>query len=87
MAEWLKQTNLNKITAQPVKLSTVRQKVVMETAPEGRQYASTSSQGNVQSLALSYHVNRPFVFLIRDEPSGALLFIGRVLNPRDLASA
>jgi serpin B len=26
-------------------------------------------------------VNRPFIFIIRDKPSGAFLFIGRVVNP------
>ncbi|XP_058272020.1 pigment epithelium-derived factor [Hemibagrus wyckioides] len=84
LSDWLSTPELDKITSQPVKLTTVRHKVVMETAPEGSQYPSTPSTRNSQSL--SYSVNRPFVFLIRDEPSGALLFIGKVLNPRDLAS-
>lgn len=84
LSDWLSTPELDKITSQPVKLTTVRHKIVMETAPEGSQYPSTPSTRNSQSL--SYSVNRPFVFLIRDEPSGALLFIGKVLNPRDLAS-
>ncbi|KAI5620169.1 pigment epithelium-derived factor precursor [Silurus asotus] len=86
LSDWLNDPELTKITAQPVKLTTVRHKVVMETAPEGTQYPSTNTPQSGQSLALSYHVNRPFIFLVRDEPSGALLFIGKVLNPRDLAS-
>ena len=85
MSEWLEDTDLIKITAQPVKLSTVRHKAVMETAPEGSQYASTTLPGGIKS-GLSYHVDRPFLFLVRDEPSGTLLFIGKILNPRDLAS-
>jgi serpin B len=28
-------------------------------------------------------IDRPFIFLIQDKPSGAILFIGRVLNPED----
>ncbi|XP_017348048.1 pigment epithelium-derived factor [Ictalurus punctatus] len=86
LSDWLNDPELIKITSQPVKLATVRHKVVFETAPEGSQYPSTTPHRTGQSLALSYHVNRPFIFLIRDEPSGALLFIGKVLNPRDLAS-
>lgn len=86
LSDWLKEPELKKITAQSVKLTTVHHKVVMETAPEGSQYPSTTLPLSRQSLALSYNVNRPFIFLIRDEPSGALLFIGKVLDPRGLAS-
>ncbi len=73
-----------KITNQPVKLDAVYHKVVMETDPEGTEYASTTPTVNGQSLALKYRVDRPFLFLVRDEPSGALLFVGKVLNPRDI---
>ncbi|XP_060792396.1 pigment epithelium-derived factor [Neoarius graeffei] len=86
LSDWLNAPGLTKITASAVKLSTVRHKVAIETAPEGSQYPSTTLPQNGQSLAFSYNVNRPFIFLIRDEPSGALLFIGKVLNPSDLAS-
>ncbi|TSL04415.1 Pigment epithelium-derived factor [Bagarius yarrelli] len=86
LSDWLSDPELVGITSQPVKLTTIRHKVVMETAPEGSHYPSTTPSHSGQSLAVSYHVNRPFIFLIRDEPSGTLLFIGKVLNPRDLAS-
>ncbi|XP_066502614.1 pigment epithelium-derived factor [Hoplias malabaricus] len=86
LSEWLENTDLIKITTQAAKLSAVRHKAVLETAPEGTKYASTTPSGSVQSLALSYNVDRPFLFLIRDETSGALLFIGKILNPRHLAS-
>lgn len=52
----------------------------MEVAPEGNQYPSTTSEPS----HLSYRVDRPFLYLVRDEASGALLFIGRVVNPSGL---
>ncbi len=30
----------------------------------------------------TFKADRPFVFLIRDRKSGAVLFLGRVLDPR-----
>jgi len=31
---------------------------------------------------LTLAIDRPFVFLIRDDATGALLFIGRIVNPK-----
>ncbi|KAL0994351.1 hypothetical protein UPYG_G00120990 [Umbra pygmaea] len=78
--EFLADTDLIKITSQAAKLSSLNHKVVMEMAPEGTQYASS----NPAPTPLSYRVDHPFLFLVRDEASGALLFIGRVVNPRNL---
>jgi serpin B len=36
---------------------------------------------SVPSEIIRVEVNRPFVFLIRDVPTGTVLFVGRVLNP------
>ncbi|CDQ69563.1 unnamed protein product [Oncorhynchus mykiss] len=78
--EFLADTDLTKITSQVAKLSSLNHKVVMEMAPEGTQYASS----HPASTPLSYCVDHPFLFLVRDEASGALLFIGKVVNPRNL---
>ncbi|KAM4620984.1 pigment epithelium-derived factor [Polymixia lowei] len=80
LSDWLADMDLEKITAQPTKLGSVNHKVVMEMAPEGNQYASTASSPS----NLSYRVDRPFLYLVRDEGSGALLFIGKVVNPKTL---
>uniref|UniRef100_UPI0037E93277 pigment epithelium-derived factor n=1 Tax=Semicossyphus pulcher TaxID=241346 RepID=UPI0037E93277 len=81
LSEWLTDTDMEQISTQPIKLISVNHKVVMETAPEGNQYPSTTSGAS----HLTYRVDRPFLYLIRDEASGALLFIGRVVNPKDLS--
>lgn len=80
LAEWLENPELEKLSNQPAKLSSVNHKVVMETAPEGNQYPGTA----LAPSHLVYRVDRPFIYLIRDEPSGALLFIGKVVNPKNL---
>ncbi|XP_035291124.1 pigment epithelium-derived factor [Anguilla anguilla] len=85
LSEWLAQTDLEKITTQAAKVSSVHQKAVMETGPEGSLSAGSAPASDGQLLPLSFNVNRPFIFLVRDDPSGALLLIGKVLNPRDLA--
>ncbi|XP_041865104.1 pigment epithelium-derived factor [Melanotaenia boesemani] len=80
LSEWLENPDLEKLSAQPTKLTSIKHKVVMETAPEGNQYPSTTSTPS----HLTFRVDHPFLYLIRDEASGALLFIGRVVNPKDL---
>lgn len=80
LSDWLADTGLEKISAQAAKLNSLSHKVVMEMAPEGTQYPSAAAA----PAHLSYRVDRPFLYLIRDETTGALLFIGRVVNPSGL---
>lgn len=82
LSDWLLNPGLEKISAQSVKLLSVKHKVVMEMAPEGTQYPNSGSA----PAHLSYRVDRPFVYLVRDETSGALLFVGRVINPTGLTN-
>lgn len=80
LSEWLENQELEQISAQASKLVSMNHKVVMETAPEGNQYPEAAPTPS----HLTYRVDRPFLYLIRDEASGALLFIGRVVNPKVL---
>uniref|UniRef100_A0A3Q4HLV8 Serpin domain-containing protein n=1 Tax=Neolamprologus brichardi TaxID=32507 RepID=A0A3Q4HLV8_NEOBR len=80
LSEWLDNPELEKISTQAAKLLSVNHKVTMETAPEGNQYRSDTTPSH-----LTYRVDRPFLYLIRDEISGSLLFIGRVVNPKSLS--
>lgn len=80
LSDWLAATGLEKISGQAAKLNSLSHKVVMEMAPEGTQYPRATTV----PAHISYRVDRPFLYLIRDETTGALLFIGRVINPSGL---
>ncbi|MGH0177491.1 UNVERIFIED_CONTAM: hypothetical protein FKN15_075099 [Acipenser sinensis] len=84
LAQLASQPELVKISTLPGKVNTVHHKVSLEVMEEGGQAARSSPSGSGLSLALSFHVNRPFIFLVRDDTSGAILFIGKVMDPRKL---
>ncbi len=44
--------------------------------------AATGVFAEIVSLPMTVRINRPFIFLIRDAGTGAILFVGRVLDPR-----
>jgi serpin B len=53
--------------------------LVNETGTEAA--AATIFGVRPASLPVELHIDRPFIFIIRDGPTGVVLFIGRVLNP------
>lgn len=64
-------------------ISFVKQNVDLEVDEEGTVAAAVTSVGvRVTSAPMPFAVDRPFVFAIRERASGAILFIGRVVDPR-----
>lgn len=63
-------------------LSSVLQKTFVEVNEEGTEAAAATSVGvSVTSLPPTLRIDRPFLFAIRENFSGAILFIGKIVNP------
>ncbi|XP_055259323.1 pigment epithelium-derived factor isoform X1 [Moschus berezovskii] len=75
--------DFSKITGKPIKLTQVEHRIGFEWNEDG---AGTNSGPGVQparlTFPLDYHLNQPFIFVLRDTDTGALLFIGKILDPR-----
>ncbi|KAH0620398.1 hypothetical protein JD844_020806 [Phrynosoma platyrhinos] len=68
-----------------MKISKVLQRAVIEVDEKGTEAAAISgSEIIAYSLPPTVRVNRPFLFMIYEETSNALLFVGRVINPTEL---
>lgn len=63
-------------------ISEVKHKTFVEVNEEGTEAAAVTSVGiTLTSLPPSVRVDRPFVFMIREKSSGAILFIGKLMQP------
>ena len=59
-------------------------KAFIEVNEEGTEAAAATAVGiRTTSMPPMFEVNRPFLFLIRENSTGTILFIGRVMNPLD----
>ncbi|NWZ21016.1 PEDF factor, partial [Asarcornis scutulata] len=77
--------DFTKISAKPIKLSHVQHKAILELNEDGEK--STPNPGvNAARLTfpIEYHVDRPFLLVLRDDTTGTLLFIGKILDPRSV---
>ena len=66
-----------------LRIAAVLHKAVVNVDEEGTEAAAATAVTFLESNPppATMTVNRPFLFLIRDRPSGTLLFIGRVVDP------
>ena len=63
-------------------LAAVEHEAVVEVDEDGTEAAAASGGAMAGSHGPTVTVDRPFLFVVRDEPTGAVLFLGRVLDPR-----
>ena len=74
--------DFSKITGKPVKLTQVEHRAAFEWN-EGEDSSPIPDLQPVRlTFPLDYHLNQPFIFVLRDTDTGALLFIGKILDPR-----
>ena len=80
--------DLSGISGRPLFISAVRQKAFVEVNEEGTEAAAVTSVG-ISASAIEMNppkpfqmiVDRPFLFLIADEQTGVILFMGVVFDP------
>ncbi|OXA45547.1 leukocyte elastase inhibitor [Folsomia candida] len=82
--------NFSRISAseeEKISVSTLAHKVSLEITEKGAHAAAATATGieRFGEIGEFFEINRPFVFFIWDYVSGALLFIGRVADPKPLA--
>jgi len=66
-------------------ITKVKHKTFIKVNEEGTEAAAVTSVGigvtSMPANPLEFHVNRPFLYVITEEDTGAILFIGKVENP------
>jgi serpin B len=66
-------------------ISDVIHKAVINVAEKGTEAAAATgvivSKAALPVQALVVNANRPFLYFLRDQPTGAILFMGRILDP------
>jgi hypothetical protein len=69
----------------PLAISEVVHKAFVEVNEKGTEAAAASAvvmtTRGLQPRPITFHADHPFIFLIRDNQTQTILFLGRVLNP------
>lgn len=77
--------NFTGISAEPVLVSDVVHQAFVAIDEKGAEAAAATAvfvpPASVGDAEITVNVDRPFLFLIRDRPTGSVLFVGRVLDP------
>ncbi|NXY87210.1 A2AP protein, partial [Alcedo cyanopectus] len=77
--------NLQKITDEPVFVSSVQHQSALELKEDGVEASATTSVAISRSVS-AFSLDRPFVFILFEDETGIPLFIGSVQNPNPNAA-
>ncbi|XP_069800649.1 pigment epithelium-derived factor [Dendropsophus ebraccatus] len=75
--------DFSKISSKSVKLTHVVHKALLELNEDGEEAVPKVDPRTRTHFPLEYHLDHPFLFVLRSDSNGALLFIGKVMNPKD----
>ena len=66
-------------------ISAVRHKAFVDVNEEGTEAAAATAVliERLSVREMFVQINRPFIFMIRDEQSGSILFLGRMMDPSE----
>ncbi len=62
-------------------ISNVLHKAFVEVNEEGTEAAAATAVVMTRSVGTVFRANHPFIFMIKDNRAGSILFMGRVVNP------
>ena len=76
--------DLSNISNVELYVSDIKQKTFIEVNEEGTEAAAiTGFELKAKLMPPSFFANRPFVYLIKEKSTGAILFIGRMDEPKE----
>ncbi|KAM4795243.1 pigment epithelium-derived factor [Rhinophrynus dorsalis] len=78
--------DFSKISSKSLKLTHVVHKAALELNEDGASDATNVDTTTRHHIPLEYHLDHPFLFVLRADDNGALLFIGKVMDPKGLSS-
>ncbi|KAG8590185.1 hypothetical protein GDO81_006672 [Engystomops pustulosus] len=77
--------DFSKISSKSVRLTHVMHKAMLELSEDGAENAPRVDPSTRHHFPLQFHLDHPFLFVLRSDSNGALLFIGKVMNPKNLS--
>ncbi|MCK4653530.1 MAG: serpin family protein [Candidatus Cloacimonetes bacterium] len=73
--------NFSGITDEPLWINYVKQKAYIEVNEQGTEAAAATMVSMASGILPGFIANRPFFFVIQDDRSGAILFMGKIVDP------